>query len=62
MECNITHGERLGDVETKNVYHKRNQSTLDIYVIKNPLANAREAADNKADRTINADNVKLGLD
>lgn len=62
MESNITHGEMFGVMETKNVYHKRNLSTRDIDVIHKHIAEAREASAYEADETINAVNVKLGVD
>lgn len=49
-------------VETKNVYNKRNKSTSDIEGTYKHLADGRESAAHKADKTIDADNVKLGVD
>lgn len=49
-------------MDTKNVYHKRNQSTRDINVINKHLADAREATVNNADKSIHAYNVKLCFD
>lgn len=52
----------LSLVGTKTVPHKRNKSTRDTYVINNHLADATEDAVSKADKTIDADNVKLVID
>lgn len=61
MESEITHGEILVVMDSKNVYHKRDNSTRDINVFKNHLAEATEAGVNKADHTTDADNVKHGV-
>lgn len=52
MESDITHDEIIGVMETNNVYCKRNTSKRDIDVINKYLADAREAAVNNADETI----------
>lgn len=44
--------------KTKNCYHKGNQL---IDVIKEHLSHVIEASFNKADETINANNLKLGV-
>lgn len=52
MESDITHSEMVGFMDTKNIYHKRNKSTRDIDVINKHIADAKEAAVNKADETV----------
>lgn len=62
MEKTITHGEMLRFMETKTVYNKLNKSTRDVDVISKHLDDAREAAGIKANKTIDANNVKLTVD
>lgn len=59
MESDVT--EMLGVMDTKNVYHKLNQSTRDIDVINKHLADTREYAVNNAHEAIDEDNVTLGV-
>lgn len=48
-------------MDTKNFYHKRSNSTGNIYSIITLVADARDAVVNKADETIDADNFKLDV-
>lgn len=47
-------------MDPENVYHKRGQSTCEIYVIDKHLTDAIEAVVNK-DENIDDDYVKLGV-
>lgn len=62
MENSITHGEILVVVEFEIISNKRKKSTRDIDVINMHLSDAKEVAVNKADKTIDKDNVKLVVD
>lgn len=58
----IIYDEMVGIMGTKKVYHKRKQSTHGIDVINKHIADSKEAAVKKAEETVDADKVKLGVD
>lgn len=61
-ERNIADAENFRVMECKNIYHKRNTSTGCVEAIKKCLADARTAAVNKCDETIDEENFNLGVD